>query len=119
MKRLFLIFLLVPLIASGGSSDKRLIGHWQYKDARSSADMTFWPDGKFTNVTSITGIVRSTNSKGRWWVKGNVLQYEYVSDSAGRIAAGTRDQDELIEVAKDHFTIRTQHGAVRTYRRIS
>jgi hypothetical protein len=109
------------LLASCASVDTgrhpSLVGNWLYADAVQSCRYSFEADGTFRGEVRLNNRAVS-RFKGTWAVKGDVLLYTYLSDLFGRIPAGAKDRDRLLEVGKDSFLIQAANGEQRRYRRL-
>lgn len=101
--------------SSGGSN--ALVGEWKYADKIQSCRYAFNSDGSFTGEVNSRGKLVS-KFRGRWAVKGDVLLYNYISDTLGRIPAGAIDRDKLLRVQKDSFLIEAADGSQRRYVRL-
>jgi hypothetical protein len=55
---------------------------------------------------------------GRWTLTGGKPNYEYTASSDKNIPAGSKDQDKVIELTKDHYTIEDILGRRETYVRV-
>ena len=120
MKPVLAAFLLLALAACASVQQRdraELVGHWRYQDETQSCDYTFASDGSFTGQVRQRKRIVSKFS-GQWTREGNLLLYTYVSDVFGRIPAGAKDQDQLLEVKRDSFLIQAANGARRRYRRV-
>ena len=100
-------------------SDKgnSLVGEWRYADNIQSCRYAFESNGTFTGDVSYRARLVSKFS-GRWAVEGDLLLYNYLSDTLGRIPAGATDRDKLLNVRKDSFLIEAADGSRRRYLRI-
>jgi hypothetical protein len=114
---LTLAALLLAACATGGTARTSLIGQWRYADAVQTCQYVFLADGTFSGFVRSRGELMSQFS-GNWAVRDNAIFYEYTKDKIGRIPAGTRDRDRLINVAADHFVIQAADGSMRKYVRI-
>src|SRR5437870_635218 len=94
-----------------------LIGEWRYADNVKSCHYFFDPDGKFHGEVTFQGKIVSRFA-GRWSAQGDTLFYHYTSDALHRIPAGATDQDRLIKVTANRFTIEAADGSKREYRRV-
>ena len=113
--------LIALLLASCASVERtrqnKLVGKWRTTSARATVDYTFVKDGTFSGrVTSAGRIV--ANFTGKWSLTSDEILYEYITDSAGSIAPGTRDRDKLLTIAPDHFVIEARDGSRRKYLRV-
>ena len=120
MKPVLAAFLLLLLAACASVPPRdraELVGHWRYQDEVQSCDYRFEANGSFTGeVRQRRRVVLKFS--GRWALKGNLLLYTYISEVFGRIPAGTKDQDQLLEVRPDSFLIQAANGDRRRYRRV-
>jgi hypothetical protein len=55
---------------------------------------------------------------GKWTLKDGRLNYEYLASSDKNIPAGTKDQDKVIELTRQYYTIENTLGLRETYVRI-
>jgi hypothetical protein len=95
----------------------KLAGNWRYADEIQSCRYSFKSDGSFTgSVRHQSKLV--SKFTGRWSVTGQTLHYRYLSDALGSIPPGATDQDQLLEVKKDHFDIQAANGERRRYVRV-
>ena len=98
-------------------SRAQLVGHWRYADQQQSCDYSFQPDGSFTGQVKFrTKVVSKFN--GRWRLLESALFYTYLSDSLGRIPAGTTDRDQILEIRPQSFLIQAANGEQRRYQRV-
>ena len=95
----------------------QLVGDWRYADKIQSCRYSFNRDGSFTGEVRLQKRLVSKFT-GRWSIKGQSLNYAYLSDALGRIPAGATDRDELLEVKKDSFVIQAANGDRRRYARV-
>jgi hypothetical protein len=93
---------------------RRLVGDWRYADQMQSCRYSFKSDGSFTGTVRQQSKLVSKFT-GRWSITGQTLHYRYLSDALGSIPAGATDQDQLLEVKKDHFDIQAANGERRRY----
>ena len=119
MKRaLVLTFCLMASCAGVQTTNRNsLVGEWRYTDQTQSCHYSFKGDGTFTGEVMLQKKLIS-KFKGRWTVNGDALGYTYLSDALGRIPAGAKDRDNLIEIQKDSFLIEAADGSRRRYLRI-
>ena len=109
--------LLASCATVGNTRETRLVGKWRTTNPRATVDYTFGKDGTFSGrVTSAGAIV--ANFTGKWSLTADEILYEYISDTAGTIAPGTRDRDKLLTLARDHFVIEARDGSRRKYVRV-
>jgi hypothetical protein len=100
------------------SPARRLVGDWRYADQIQSCQYSFKSDGSFTgSVKQRKKLV--SKFTGRWSITDQTLHYRYLSDVLGSIPAGATDQDQLLEVKRDHFLIQAANGERRRYVRIT
>jgi hypothetical protein len=94
------------------------VGDWRYADQIQSCQYSFKSDGSFTgSVKQRKKLV--SKFTGRWSITDQTLHYRYLSDVLGSIPAGATDQDQLLEVKRDHFLIQAANGERRRYVRIT
>jgi hypothetical protein len=118
------ILVLIPVFLTVACTNLRppgaaqqLVGNWRYADNRQSCQYSFKDDGSFTGTVKQGGKLVSKFT-GRWSISGPILHYHYLSDAMGSIPAGANDQDKLLEVKKDYFTIEAANGEQRRYLRV-
>jgi hypothetical protein len=119
MKRLisFTFLLLVSCASMEHVTSRKLAGEWLYADKIQSCRYIFKKDGTFNGeVFSQAKLV--SQFTGRWSVEGHILSYRYEKDLLGRIPSGALDQDNLLSVRQDSFTIEAADGSRREYRRV-
>lgn len=115
---LALIALLLASCATfAPSRESKLVGRWRTTNPRASVDYTFVKDGTFSGRVTSEGKVVA-NFTGKWSLTADEILYEYISDTAGGIAPGTRDRDKLLKLAPDHFEIEARDGSRRKYLRV-
>jgi hypothetical protein len=56
--------------------------------------------------------------EGTWSVSGDVVRYYYTRSSSKRVPIGTQDEDKLLEITGDSYTVLTRDGATRRYKRL-
>jgi hypothetical protein len=95
----------------------QLVGSWRYADKIQSCQYSFKEDGSFTGTVKQRDKLVSRFT-GRWSVSGQTLHYHYLSDVMGSIPAGATDEDQLLEVKKEFFTIQAANGERRRYVRM-
>jgi hypothetical protein len=117
------VLLLISLLFAGcanferTSPAQRLAGDWRYSDQVQSCQYSFKSDGSFTGSVKQRGKLVSKFT-GRWSINNRTLHYLYLGDTLGSIPAGATDQDQLLEIEKDHFVIRAANGERRRYLRV-
>jgi hypothetical protein len=100
------------------SRESKLVGQWRTTNPQATVDYTFVKDGTFSGRVTSEGAVVA-NFTGKWELEAGEILYEYISDTAGGIAPGTRDRDKLLTIAADHFVIEARDGSRRKYLRIA
>ncbi|CAN5537215.1 hypothetical protein BH18VER1_BH18VER1_17170 [soil metagenome] len=100
------------------SAARQLVGQWRATTQSRTAQYDFAADGTFTGSVTSGGRIIADFS-GRWSVTNGAILYIYTDDKKGAIAPGTKDRDELLRVADDHFIIRTADGSERRYLRVT
>jgi len=114
----YALLMLATSLASADSSNRdRLIGHWRHVNEEKIADIIFNRDGTYSGHVAHKGAV-VWEFAGKWSVAGKVLTCEYTRSSCENIPAGTRDQDKLLELAKNYYLIEAMDGMRRTYSRV-
>jgi hypothetical protein len=113
--------MLIAVLAGCATSGQRrralFVGDWVYADKTQRCRYSFAADGIFRGEVFYKGATISRFT-GRWVVNNDALLYTYLTDAFGRIPAGTRDRDEVLEVNRDWFLIRAANGEQRRYRRV-
>lgn len=102
----------------GEKAKSGLVGQWRWVDSRHTAEYVFLENGNFTGYVSGDGALLSKFT-GKWLLREGTIFYEYAGDKMGRIRAGTRDRDKVLEIAHDYFVIEAADGSVRKYVRVS
>jgi hypothetical protein len=94
----------------------QLVGRWRHVDAmrRLATDITFRQDGTYTGGVEVEGKAKGSFS-GKWALKEGILHYEYTASSDKHIPVGAKDQDRIIELTKDRYTIENTLGLRETY----
>ena len=89
----------------------QLVGRWRSVDAvhRLATNITFRQDGTYTGSVEVEGKANGSFS-GKWALKDGILHYEYTASSDKHIPVGTKDQDRIIELTKDRYTIENTLG---------
>lgn len=97
----------------------KLVGHWRHADiARKLAtNITFNSDGTFVGSIEQNGKASGSFS-GKRMLKDGIVNYEYTATSDPRIHAGTKDQDQIMVITKDRYTIQNAAGLFETYIRM-
>lgn len=96
-----------------------LVGRWRHVDAARKlvTNLTFKNDGTYVGSVEVDG--RATgNFSGKWTLKVGRLNYEYTASSDKNIPAGTKDQDQVVELTRGYFTIENSLGIHEMYIRI-
>ena len=86
-------------------------------DPNLSTTLIFRGDGTYSGGVAVRGKADGSFS-GKWVLKDTTLYYEYTSSSDKRIPAGTKDQDQITELTRARYTIKTTLGLRETYVRI-
>jgi len=104
--------------AADSPADK-LVGRWRHIDRlrNLASNLTFRKDGTYTGYVEVNGKASGSFS-GNWKVKDGTLYYECTASSDKIIPAGSKDQDKLIDLAKDQYTIENTLGLRETYVRV-
>ena len=104
--------------APGFTADK-LVGRWRHIDRlrNLASNLTFRKDGTYTGHVEVNGKANGSFS-GNWKLEGGTLYFEYTASSDKIIPAGSKDQDKLIELARDHYTIENTLGLREIYIRV-
>jgi hypothetical protein len=112
-----------PALSIGETSTKisavQLIGRWRRVDPerKSVTNITFNRDGTFFgNVEENSKMTWSF--AGKWALTNRNLTYEYTASSGIQIPVGTKDQDKIIALTKDGYTLENALGLRETYVRI-
>jgi hypothetical protein len=100
------------------SRESKLVGQWRTTNPRATVDYTFVKDGTFSGRVTSEGTIVA-NFTGKWSLTADEILYDYISDTVGTIAPGTRDRDKLLTIAADHFVIEARDGSRRKYLRIA
>jgi hypothetical protein len=102
---------------TGLRTASQLVGSWRYADETQSCRYSFNADGSFTGEVRLRTKTISRFT-GRWAVQDNTLLYTYLRDAFGRIPAGAKDRDRLIEIKNGSFLIEAANGEQRRYLRV-
>ena len=95
-----------------------LLGHWRSDNNRGQiGEYVFQADGTFRGSVTSSGAVLAKFT-GVWSLHDGVINYEYRSDAIGNIAPGTKDQDKLLEMSPEKYTIQAADGSRRIYVRV-
>ena len=94
-----------------------LIGNWRSEHRGQIGEYRFLADGTFNGSVTSNGAVLAKFT-GAWSLRDGVIHYEYRSDAIGNIAPGTKDQDKLIEISPEKYTIQAADGSRRIYLRV-
>jgi hypothetical protein len=114
---LAVLVLLIAAACFAGPTKEQFLGHWRYIGEQQTCDYNFRKDGTFTGNVSESGRV-ILEFAGKWSVDGDKLKYELTKSSTGHTAAGTSDDDKIIEVTRDYYIIGTHEGVKRQYSRV-
>jgi hypothetical protein len=89
----------------------QLVGRWRHIDQarKLTTNLSFQPNGTFTGNIERNGQANGTFA-GKWRLKQDILLYEYTASSDPGIPAGVTDQDRLVEITKDRYTIENALG---------
>lgn len=109
--------LLASCAGSGPVAQSRLVGEWRYADKTRSCHYVFNRDGSFTGDVVDHGKLISRFA-GRWSVDAGTINYIYLGDVFDKIPAGATDQDKLMNVQRESFTIEAADRSRRKYLRI-
>jgi hypothetical protein len=99
-------------------STSPLLGKWRSENRGQIGEYFFLADGTFSGSVTSNGTVLAKFT-GVWSLQDGVINYEYRSDVIGNIAPGTKDQDKLIEISSERYTIQAANGSRRIYKRVS
>jgi hypothetical protein len=112
-----LLLLTAPFLFADSPNRDRLIGHWRHVHEEKIGEIIFNHDGTYSGHVAHKGAV-VWEFAGKWSVEGKILSYEYTRSSCENIPAGTRDQDKLLELAREYYLIEAADGTRRTYWRV-
>ena len=121
MVKALLVLLAISVVscATAGKPPRRdaLIGKWRSANGAQVGEYRFLPNGTFTgSVTSGGGLLAKFT--GRWALREGAIAYEYLTDATGNIPPGTKDQDKLVAISADRYTIQAADGSRRNYVRV-
>jgi hypothetical protein len=105
------------LVCADSPNRDDLIGHWRHVHEEKTGEIIFDRDGTYFGHVAHHGAV-VWEFAGKWSIKGQVLTCEYTRSTCENIPAGTRDQDKLLELAKDYYVIEAADGKRRAYWRM-
>ena len=94
-----------------------LLGKWRSENRGQIGEYLFLGDGTFSGSVASKGTVLAKFT-GAWSLRDGVIYYEYRTDEIGNIAPGTKDQDKLIEISPEKYTIQAADGSRRIYERV-
>jgi hypothetical protein len=97
----------------------QLIGQWRHVDVKRKlvTTLTFKGDGTYTGQVELNGTTNGSFS-GKWTLQGSNLNYLYTASSDKNIPVGSKDQDKIVELTKDQYTIENTLGTSETYIRV-
>ncbi len=97
----------------------QLVGQWRHVDVKRKLVTTlkFKNDGTFTGDAEVSGKTNGSFS-GTWTLQGSSLNVEYAASSDKNIPVGKKDQDKIVELTKDQYTIENTLGISETYVRV-
>ncbi len=100
-------------------SASELVGEWRCVDDlhKLATSLAFKQDGTYSGSVAVNGKTNGSFS-GKWGLKEWYLHYEYTASSDKNVPAGTIDQDRVLEITKDNYTIENALGVLETYARI-
>lgn len=104
-------------VPNGQTHPARLVGHWRSLGRNVVIDYWFAADGTFRDEVAEAG-APLRGSSGKWSVLGDKLTCDVTQSTSKYLKAGTRDQDKLIQLAKDYYVIETPHGNQHRYTRL-
>ena len=115
----FVFLLLLPPLTAAASEPKpsRFVGCWQSMDGTVVIEQTFRADGRFSGSTSTRGKV-IWSFGGIWSLTGRQLSYVYERSSLPQIPAGTTDQDRVLRLSRNGFTLQGSDGSLQRYKRV-
>jgi hypothetical protein len=125
MRRTILLTLVVllavvsPVLAEPSADEQKLVGEWQHTDEQQGtvARYVFRPNGSYTADLRRGGELQR-KFEGLWRIEGEMLVYTYTSDSLAQIEAGVVEQDKLVRVSEDSYTVEAGDHLHRTYFRV-
>lgn len=102
-----------------GPTANQLVGQWRSVNVarKLTTNLTFKEDGTYTGNVQVNGKANGSFS-GKWTLTDGKLNYEYTASSDKNIPVGSKDQDRIIELTKDHYTIENTPGRRETYVRV-
>jgi hypothetical protein len=111
--------MLAPTLAALSPAEEKLVGRWQYDDtaAGTVARQDFRANGAYTAELRKEGkLIRKF--EGLWRLDGDMIVYTYTADSLALIPVGTTEQDHLVRMTENSYTIEAGDHLHRTYFRV-
>ena len=99
------------------SIDSRLVGLWRGRQGQYTCDWLLRGDGSFSAEVAEHGVVIS-HQIGTWGVEGTELVSVCTDDEFDLVGPGHEEHDALLNIAEDHFILRTKQGVRRKYERV-
>jgi len=120
-RRVLLAAVLLLAIRVAGAEDSshnpKLTGRWSYRGADATATLTLSADGTWSATVAPAG-KPAVRFEGKWLSDEHYIYWLYTKSSTPNVKTGTQDRDELVEIARDHFKLRTRSNAMHTYVRV-
>jgi hypothetical protein len=119
---LSLVLLAITLTPAPGeisADEQKLVGVWEHEDEQQQivARYSFRPNGSYTAELRRNGELQR-KFEGLWRIEADMLVYTYTADSQGQIEPGVVEQDHLVRVTDDSYTIEAGDHLHRTYFRV-
>lgn len=99
---------------------QHLVGAWRRTDPSGKVvtNIRFGADGAFSGSLVENGQI-PWSFAGKWRIEQGKLKYEYTSSSNLGIRVGTKDEDSLVHLDRQRYTIRNAVGGIETYIRVN
>jgi hypothetical protein len=104
-------------IPDGQAHSPRLVGRWRTLGSGFASEYRFAADGAFTAEVAFAREPLHRIA-GKWWVTGDQLHYDIISSDIRGYSSGTKDQDKLLQLTKDHYVIEGRNGSQHRYVRV-
>ena len=104
--------------ASGEIDEKGLYGRWKFDGSSGIVEeIEFRANHSFRGDIIDKGVV-TWKFAGSWRMEGDQLIYLYTESSDQRVPRGMADEDKVITIDKDGFSIRNRGNQVHRYTRV-
>jgi hypothetical protein len=104
-------------VKTPGFTSGQLVGRWRARQGAYVCEWVLKDDGTFVADVAERGITIS-HVIGAWGIESTELVSTCNEDEFDLVGPGHQERDVLLEVATDHFILRTRQGIRRKYERV-